>query len=240
MGRKYILKNLRGYTIVIGDNLDVRIKSQSGLSSDIGFRFANVFSTEEELSIEIANVDRVQINLERKFRRTMCQIVGKDTLVATRKYRQVLTRFVNVDEKLTISMYLNPDKTRFLRISQPMPPAPTTKTLLANIAFCNSLRKTPFILAAIFVTKLRHTAAVATYSSALNGVCLIILPEDRRATCINAGIYIDIQQRENIAKRDEPVAPGGEEEKRRYKMAAGVKNARTALRATRNNWKLNL
>lgn len=44
---------------------------------------------------------------------------------------------------LTISMRLKPDSTKFFSISQPIPPAPTTSTLLLRILSCRSAEKTP-------------------------------------------------------------------------------------------------
>lgn len=49
---------------------------------------------------------------------------------------------------------MNPDITRFLRISHPIPPAPTTRILLLRIAFCKFSLKTPSIEAAIFNTRI--------------------------------------------------------------------------------------
>lgn len=61
---------------------------------------------------------------------------------------------INLAEKhllvvLTISISPKPDSTKFFNTSQPMPPAPTTSTLLSTIFFCKFSSKTPGIEAAI-------------------------------------------------------------------------------------------
>lgn len=51
----------------------------------------------------------------------------------------------------TISISGNPDNTKFFKISQPIPPAPTTNNFEVLIFSCNVVEKTPFNEAAIIL-----------------------------------------------------------------------------------------
>lgn len=73
--------------------------------SNLGFGFSDVCLAEEELAVEVGYVDCV------------CLVV---------QYGARAGQGVGVPMSMT-SMFLNPDKARFLRISHPRPPAPLRK-----------------------------------------------------------------------------------------------------------------
>lgn len=61
-----IEKFLRSNTVVMSYNLYVGIKSQGTLSGHLSLALPDVFLMEKELPIEITNVNRVKIDLERR------------------------------------------------------------------------------------------------------------------------------------------------------------------------------
>jgi hypothetical protein len=80
----------------------------------LSLRLADVLFAKQELTIEIANVDCVQIDLEKT-------ILDKVRLTQDRKCTK--------RERLTTVIFLKPVKARFLSSSHPIPPAPMTSTL---------------------------------------------------------------------------------------------------------------
>lgn len=108
---------------MVRGNFHVRIEGQGTLPGHLRFALADVLLVEQELAVEIADIDRVQVDLKGSCEKS----VGEKFSAG----------------ELTISICLKPHRTRFLRISQPMPPAPTTSTLLAKIFSLSSVVNTP-------------------------------------------------------------------------------------------------
>lgn len=106
-----------------GVNGDFWVEFVGGLFSYNGFRPLDVLLREKELSVQIGQVDSIQINL-RDNRMSILPSSG----VAL----------------LTISMFLKPAVTTFFSNSQPMPPAPTSKILLDSNAPNNSAPRMRF------------------------------------------------------------------------------------------------
>lgn len=90
---------------------------------------------EQKLSVQITDVDGIQIDL--------CSKMSTIVLFLQRNIHQKCI-------ELTISISANPDITKFFNNSQPMPPAPTTNILLLVTLSLSVDSKTPAICAAIF------------------------------------------------------------------------------------------
>lgn len=59
---------LPGNAVMVRGNLHVRIECQGTLAGHLRFALADVLLVEQELPIEIAHVDRVQVDLKGKSR----------------------------------------------------------------------------------------------------------------------------------------------------------------------------
>lgn len=55
--------DLRDNTVMFGLNRHIWIECQSTFAGDHCFRFAHMFFVEQKLAIQIADIDRIQINL---------------------------------------------------------------------------------------------------------------------------------------------------------------------------------
>lgn len=49
--------------VMMGHNVDIRVEAKSALTSNLRFGFTNMLLLKEKLSVEVANIDGVQINL---------------------------------------------------------------------------------------------------------------------------------------------------------------------------------
>lgn len=122
-------------TVMISFDLHIRVELQGGLASYVRLRFSDVLFVEQELAIQVADVDCVEIDLKRE----------------TNNEENWKVEAVS----LTISMSLKPHITRFLRTSQPIPPAPTTSSFDPRMRSFKSLRNTPAISEAILTRDFR-------------------------------------------------------------------------------------
>lgn len=116
------IKFLRCNTIVVSFDFEIGIVSQDAFSGDHRLGLSHMLLPKQKLSVEVTNIDCIQIDLEQK------QLGNRKEV-----------RYAGL---LTISMSLKPESAKFLRTSQPMPPAPTTSTLEVSTNFFTSLGRT--------------------------------------------------------------------------------------------------
>lgn len=90
----------------------VRVEVVRRLFRDSSFRPLDMLLRKEELSVQIRQVDSIQVNLLRRL--------------------SLLLSNEQLSLSLTISIFLNPAVTTFLSSSQPIPPAPTSRIRLVS------------------------------------------------------------------------------------------------------------
>lgn len=117
-----MVKFLRSNTIVVSFDIEIRIVGQDAFSGNHRLGLSNMFLPKQKLSVEVTNINCIQIDLKQK------------QLGDHEDFRHVCL--------LTISMSLKPESAKFLRTSQPIPPAPTTSTLEVSTNFFTSLGRT--------------------------------------------------------------------------------------------------
>lgn len=123
--------------------MDRRVKPKRGFSSDLGGTISNV--TTCTIRAFLSSLHGLSISWHAAFE---TRIGGLDSRYQScpsqsmsRKMRSTLILRTPMLYNITTSMFLNPDNTRFFNNSQPIPPAPTSKTRLeATLAYSESPR----------------------------------------------------------------------------------------------------
>lgn len=88
-------------------NLDVRVEAEGALAGHIGLRLADVLLVEQKLPVQVAHVDRVQIDLKKEAKENLNKLATlprKMQLFAGYVALQQVCKFSKNKETLTISM----------------------------------------------------------------------------------------------------------------------------------------